>query len=189
MGEYYNDDWDEDMELGGSKFASSKLFKIVIVSALILIGLGGVAAGVFWFNQSQTPVAVSHDWAEAMFSFDSDSAVDLTCNDQLWVPNSVASGSMLRSLFTELAIPIDQIPGLSNLLAPGVDLHTLLTDFEVDLSKVRFSELSNDGTNAQIKVDGRIKVRVYDGSFGLPLDQTWNVVQEGDQWSWCGLVQ
>ena len=125
--ESYSDEWDSR----GNKFAlpgGFAVFLIVLVLVLV-IALGG---WLLWRNRS--PVFATEDWFEAMWSMDSETVLDRTCDEEIWVSNAVASGASITGLISYL--DITQIPGLDEVVVPGIDLDGLKDEFEVDRSRI-----------------------------------------------------
>lgn len=175
--ESFSDEWDST----GSKFALPGGFAVFLIGlALVLvIALGG---WLLWRNRS--PVFATEDWFEAMWSMDSETVLDRTCDEEIWVSNAVASGASITGLIGYL--DITQIPGLDEVVVPGIDLDGLKDEFEVDRSRIEFAEVMNDGTTAVVTVQGQLRFRVFEGWYPYRLNESWLLVQEDDRWKWCG---
>jgi hypothetical protein len=176
--------FDDDLEkLGkrGSLPASLKAVIVVLVVAGVLLALGLLG---YQFWQSSTPVYAAEDWFNGMWDVDSERVLDRTCDQEIWVSNALASGASLSGLVDYL--DITQIPGLDEVLIPGVDLDGLKDQFEIDRSRIEFEEVMNDGQTAVVTAKGQLRLRVFQGWYPYRLDETWLIVQEDGRWKWCG---
>ena len=174
------DDWD-NMD---SKFAvpggfAAMLSVLVVIALIVAATLGGVH---LW--RSRTPVYAAEEWVEAMWTMDSETVLDRTCDQEIWASNAVASGASIKGLIGYL--DITQIPGLDELLVSGVDLTELKNEFEIDRSRIVFEEVMNDEVNSVVTVQGQLRFRVFEGWYPYRLNETWQMVQEDGRWKWCG---
>ncbi|HRQ41831.1 MAG TPA: hypothetical protein PLD25_28240 [Chloroflexota bacterium] len=179
--DYLFDDNLETFGKRGSLPASLKAVIIVLVIGGVLLALGLLG---YQFWRSGTPVYAAEDWFDAMWAIDSERVLDRTCDQEIWVSNAVASGASLSGLVEYL--DVTQIPGLDELLVPGVDLDGLKEAFEIDRSRIEFAEVMNDGATAVVTARGQLRLRVFQGWYPYRLDETWLIVQEDERWKWCG---
>ncbi len=176
--------FDDDLEkLGkrGSLPASLKAVIVVLVAAGVLLTLGFLG---YQLWRSNTPVYAAEDWFSAMWAIDSERVLDRTCDQEIWVSNAVAGGASITGLVEYL--DITQIPGLDEVLIPGVDLDGLKNQFEIDRSRIEFAEVMNDGVTAVVTAKGQLRFRVFQGWYPFRMDETWLIVQEDARWKWCG---
>ena len=152
---------------------------LIVVGVMAAIGFFGYQ---FW--QFSTPVYAAEDWFDAMWMMDSEQVLERTCDQEIWVSNSVASGASITGLISYL--DITRIPGLDELMVPGVDLDGLKDEFEIDRSRIEFAEVMNDGQTAVVTAQGQLRFRVFQGWYPYRVNETWLVVQEDDRWKWCG---
>lgn len=165
----------------------SGLPRSLIALLAILIGIAGLAGlGFLGYQvwQSSTPVYAAEDWFNAMWTMDSEMVLDRTCDQEIWVSNAVASGASITGLIDYL--DITEIPGLDEVVIPGVDLDGLKEQFEIDRSRIEFAEVIHDGETAVVTVQGQLRFRVFKGWYPYRLNETWVIVQEDERWKWCG---
>ncbi|MCL4266927.1 MAG: hypothetical protein KJ069_27355 [Anaerolineae bacterium] len=176
--------FDDDLEkLGkrGSLPASLKAVIVVLVAVGVLLTLGFLG---YQLWRANTPVYAAEDWFNGMWDVDSERVLDRTCDREIWVSNAVASGASISGLVEYL--DITQIPGLDEVLIPGVDLDGLKDQFEIDRSRIEFAEVMNDGVTAVVTAQGQLRFRVLQGWYPYRMDETWLIVQEDARWKWCG---
>jgi len=177
------DSFDEDeMSNHGSAFPKGLL--IVLVFLVVIAIIAGLGFGVAQMLDRRTPAYAAEAWVEAMWAVDSETVLDRTCDREIWVSDVVASGASISGLMGHL--DITQIPGLDNVVIPGVDLDGLKDEFEIDRSRIEFEEVMNDGQMAVVTAQGQLRFRVFDGWYPYRLNETWLVIMEDDRWKWCG---
>lgn len=174
---------DEDKELDRiSPFPRSFL---MIVAVIVLVAvIGGIIFMGMRYWQSTKPIYAAEEWFDAMWAMDSETVLDRTCDDEIWVSNTIASGASIGGMLEYLNIT--QIPGLEDVLIPGVDLEGIADEFEIDRSRIVVEEVVSDEQTAVVTAQGQLRLRVFKGWYPYHLDETWQVLQEDGRWKWCG---
>lgn len=182
--EEYDDDWgDDDLKLGGSASLPGG-FTAVLVIVLIILVISALGFGGMQLWRVGKPVYAAEQWFDAMWAMDSETVLDRTCDQEIWVSNTLASGASVAGL-TEY-LDITQIPGLDEFLIPGIDLDGLKDEFEIDRSRIEFAEISGGEETAVVTAKGQIRFRILKGWYPYRLDETWLMVKEDGRWKWCG---
>ena len=179
--ESFADDWDDELN---PKAALPKGFLVALAVLIVVLLLSAATWGGVQMWHSSTPVYAAEEWVEAMWTLDSETVLERTCDQEVWVSNAIASGSSITGLLTYL--DITQIPGLDEVVVPNVDLERLKREFEIDRSRIEFAEMTNDGETAVVTVQGQLRFRVFAGWYPYRLNETWLMVQEDNRWKWCG---
>lgn len=179
------DSFDENEDgMGSSGLALPKGLLIVLVFMVVIAIIAGLGFGATQLLNRRAPAYATEEWVEAMWNTDSETVLDRTCDQQIWVSNVLASGTSISGLMGYL--DITQIPGLDQVVIPGVDLNGLKDEFEIDRSRIEFEEVMNDGQTAVVTAQGQLRFRVFDGWYPYRLNETWRVIVEDGRWKWCG---
>lgn len=117
---------------------------------------------------SDGPADAAREWAIARTSQKGGEALRLTCNE---LRSVVQSESFLEA-------------GISGFLQLGIGLNP---DTEADLTEVDFDVVSTDDRSAVVEVNGDAFLTIMGAGSIATLDELWVMIEEGDQWRWCGL--
>ncbi len=159
-------------------------FMVVLITIVVIVAISALGFLGLRFWQSTTPVYAAEDWFDAMWAMDSETVLDRTCDDEIWVSNAIASGASIGGMVEYL--DITQIPDLEKYLIPGVDLESIKNEFEIDRSRIVFEEVISDEQTAVVTAKGQLRIRVFKGWYPYRLDETWQIMQEDGRWKWCG---
>lgn len=174
----------DELDSMGSMSALPSGFVLFLMMLIIIALIVAGSFGGWQLWQSRTPVYAAEDWFNAMWDVDSETVLDRTCDEEIWVSNAVASGASITGLIDFL--DITQIPGLDEVIIPGVDLEGVKEQFEIDRSRIEFAEVMNDGATAVVAAQGQLRFRVFKGWYPYRLNEMWLLVQEDERWKWCG---
>ncbi len=182
--EAYDDVWDDDdfKSGGGVSLPGGFTAVLAIIIAMLVIFALGWGGMQLW--RAGTPAYAAEKWFDAMWSMDSETVLDRTCDQEIWVSNALASGASVAGLAEYL--DITQIPGLDEFLIPGLDMDSLKDEFEIDRSRIEFAEVSASEETAVVAAKGQIRFRIFKGWYPYRLDETWLMVKEDGRWKWCG---
>ena len=174
---------DLDMSGGTPKWVKPVL---MIVAILLLVGTA-VGVSVLFMQQRNSPTYAVQTWFDAMWDIDSETVLDRTCDEQIWVSNAVSSGFSIGGIIKFLGI--EALPGLTEILGEvvlDVDFEKLGDQFEINRSRLEYEEEMLDGETAVVTVTGQLRFQVFGGWYPYRMNEHWLVVREDDRWKWCG---
>lgn len=114
------------------------------------------------------PADAAREWAMARTSQKGGEALRLTCEELRTV---VQSESFLEA-------------GISGFLQLGTGQNP---EIEADLTEVSFEVISEEDRSAIVHVKGDAFLTIMGAGTVAPIDERWVMIEEGDQWRWCGL--
>jgi len=179
------EDFEDDLDASGD---APKWVKpvLIVVAILLLLGIV-VGTSALFMQQRNSPMHATQEWFDAMWDIDSETVLDRTCDDQIWVSHAVSAGTSVGGIIKFLGI--EALPGFTELLGEAVldvDFEKLGDNFEIDRSRLEYEERVVDAETAVVTVTGQLRFQIFGGWYPYRMDEHWLVIREDDRWKWCG---
>lgn len=117
-------------------------------------------------------------WVKASAEMDRTTLSKITCADYQM---DIQSMGVISSLTTYIA------PEIINELT-GTQLGKLLQEYEIDVSDIKYEEISNSGDQAVVRAEGIMSMSVLHMPITIPVDSDYYMIKEDGRWKWCGGV-
>ncbi len=151
--------------------------------ALVLVVLSSTTTASCAGSVASSPETAARVWMRTFMDGDSKRLSKLTCDEQLAIPNLIATGQLtgdaLLAAFETLG------------LAPAdwkFSIGALRDKIAIDLEELQFERLSAGGEDdAIVNIRGRIGASVGQAYFTKAVDSRWMMIRAKRNWQWCGL--
>lgn len=114
---------------------------------------------------SDSPEMAAKEWMTAFANLDGNKLAERTCASQQANVQRAGMQISILGLFSQ---------------------HMMDQQAKIDISGLSFSTLESSGNSAHVQVTGQIRVAILALSQTQVVDETWQMVKEGERWKWCG---